>query len=139
MNSNPTIERDELGFTQSDYEDKQRLVDKVGKEVDLLDGWDITVEQIDHINNISSAAHNLAVYAFYDVNFKRLQRSAYAFLRWNEHFISVVSVEDLLHQVYIDLLCGFLKLPKDGKQIKRTIAVCFQFAAVGGLEGVNVG
>ena len=134
-------ERDELGFTPSDYEDMQKLADLEGKLNDtLLNGWDITPEQITLINSPLHPFHNVAVIAFYDVNFKRLWRMAFNYLAPTSHnhcLIAVVSYEDLLQQVFADLLCGSLKLPHNTEEISKAIYRCFRFTAVGGLEGVE--
>lgn len=131
---------DELGFTPSDYYDMQQLLDKNGKLNDtLLNGWDITQEQIKLINCDSHPLHSAAVIAFYDVNYERLYkmaRGALASVRFSA-LISVISYEDLLQQLFCDLLGGWLKLPHDTKLISAAIYHCFRFAAVGGLEGVD--
>lgn len=134
-------ERDELGFTPSDYGDMQKLADREGKLNDTLsDGWDVTPEQITLINSPRHPLHGVAVCAFYDVNFKRLLRMAFSFLSPKSHghcLIAVVSYEDLLQQVFVDLLGGFLKLPHDTERVGTAIYKCFRYTAVGGLEGVE--
>lgn len=136
-----TEERDELGFTQSDYCDMQNLADKDGKLNDTLSsGWDVTPGQITLINSPRHPLHRVAVIAFYDVNFKRLFRMAFSFLSpksRNHNLVAIVNYEDLLQQVFADLLGGFLKLPHDTEQIRSAIYKCFRYAAVGGLEGVE--
>lgn len=131
---------DELGFTLSDYCDMQKLAEQNGKLNDtLLSDWDITPEQITLINSPRHPFHAVAVTAFYDVNYKRLKRMARAFLAPTSHFhnlISVINYEDLLQQVFADLLGGFLKLPHDTERIRIAIYKCFRYTAVGGLEGV---
>lgn len=131
--------RDALGFTFSDYLDMQALKDKDGKLNDtLMSGWDITPEQITLINNPRHPLHRAAVIAFYDVNFKRLRRMAFSFLSptsRNGYLISVISCEDLLQQVFADMLGGFLKLSHDSERIRTAIYKCFRYTAVGGLEG----
>lgn len=128
-------ECDELGFTPSDYYDMQKLKDREGKMNDaLLGGFDISSEQIDLINNKLHPFHSVAVICFYDVNYSLLRRMAYRFLTLtNESLKSVVSYEDLLQQLFVDLLSGFLKFSFDFKQIRSAIYNCFKFAAVGGL------
>lgn len=132
---------DELGFTPSDYNDMQKLKDREGKLSDtLLSGWDVTPEQITLINSPCHPLHRVAVIAFYDVNFKRLFRMACSFLSpksCNHSLIAVVSYEDLLQQVFADLLDGCLKLPHNTEKICSAIYKCFRYAAVGGLEGVD--
>ena len=132
---------DELGFTISDYCDMQKLAEQEGKLNDtLLSDWDITPEQITLINSPFHPFHAVAVTAFYDVNYKRLKRMARAFLAPLSCFhnlISVISYEDLLQQVFADMLGGFLKLPHDTEKIKNAIYKCFRYAAVGGLEGLD--
>lgn len=132
---------DELGFTPSDYCDMQALKDKDGKLNDtLLSGWDVTPEQITLINNPRHPFHGIAVYAFYDVNYKRLKAMAYNALSYGNVFyrlIAVVNYEDLLQQLFCDLLGGWLKLPHDTEKIRQAIYRCFYYTAVGGLEGVD--
>ncbi len=132
---------DELGFTMSDYCDMQQLADRQGKLNDiLLSGWDVTHEQITLINSPLHPLHRVAVIAFYDVNFKRLFHMAFSFLspkRRNHSLIAIVSYEDLLQQLFADLLGCFLKLPHDTERINSAIYKCFRYAAVGGLEGVE--
>lgn len=95
-------ERDELGFTPSDYEDMQKLAEREGKLGDVLqDGWDVTPEQIALINNPCHPLHRIAVIAFYDVNYERLRRMAVSFLS-NEHhsyLTTIADYEDLLQQL----------------------------------------
>lgn len=133
-------ERDELGFTPSDYEDMQKLAEREGKLGDVLqDGWDVSPEQITLINSPCHPLHRIAVIAFYDVNFKRLRRMAVSFLS-NEHhsyLTTIADYEDLLQQVFCDLLGGFLKLPHDNEEIRAAIYKCFNYTAVGGLEGLE--
>lgn len=132
--------RDELGFTLSDYEDMQKLAEREGKLGDILqDGWDVTSEQITILNSPCHPLHRIAVIAFYDVNYNRLRCMAISFLSNSHHnyLINIVDYEDLLQQVFCDLLCGFLKLPHDTGRIKQAIYRCFKYTAVGGLEGLE--
>ena len=135
--------RDKLGFTPSDYENMQKLVDKHGKQGDdLRDGWDITPEQITLINSPAHPFHKVAVTTFYDTNYRRLVDMGYGFIRFCrvgrlKGLLSVVSLEDLLQQVFCDLLGGWLKLPHNTERISTAIFKCFRYSAVGGLEGVE--
>ncbi len=131
-------ERDELGFTQSDYSDMQKLADREGKLGDILqDGWDVTPEQITLINSPLHPLHRLAVITFYDVNYIRLHKMAYCFLQHAEYLIGLIEIDDLLQQAFCDLLGGWLKLPHNTEQIANAIYRCFRYTAVGGLEGVE--
>lgn len=134
-------ERDELGFTQSDYSDMQKLAEREGKLNDtLLSGWDVTPEQITLINSPCHPLHRVAVIAFYDVNYKRIYYMARNALTYGKAFsrlTTVISYEDLLQQVFCDLLGGFLKLPHNAEKIGKAIYRCFYYTAVGGLEGVE--
>lgn len=134
-------ERDELGFTPSDYGDMQKLADREGKLNDTLsDGWDVTPEQITLINSPRHPLHGVAVCAFYDVNYKRIYHMARNSLSYGKvlsRLTAVISYEDLLQQVFADLLGGFLKLPHDTEKIRQAIYRCFYYTAVGGLEGVE--
>ncbi len=132
--------RDRLGFTPSDYEAMQTAAEKDGKLNDsLLNGWDVTPEQITLINSPSHPLHRVAVITFYDVNLKRLYRMAIGFLKHDnrEYLTDIVSYEDLLHQLFCDMLGGWLKLPHNTEKIDTAIYRCFTYAAVGGLEGVE--
>lgn len=132
---------DELGFTMSDYCDMQQLADRQGKLNDtLLSGWDVTHEQITLINSPLHPLHRVAVIAFYDVNYKRIYNMARNALTYGKAFsrlTAVISYEDLLQQVFADLLGGFLKLPHDTEKIQQALRRCFYYTAVGGLEGVD--
>ena len=130
---------DELGFTSSDYCDMQTLKDKDGKLNDKqLSGWDVTPEQITLINNPRHPLHRVAVIAFYDVNYKRLKAMSLGFFnKANEGIKKIVSNEDLLQQLFCDLLSGCFKLPHKSEHISNGIFKCFRYAAVGGLEGVE--
>lgn len=134
-------ERDELGFTQTDYSDMQKLADRDGKLNDtLLSGWDVTPEQITLINSPRHPLHRVAVITFYDVNYKRIyymSRNALTYGKAFSRLTAVISYEDLLQQVFADLLGGFLKLPHDTEKIRQAIYRCFYYTAVGGLEGVD--
>lgn len=134
-------ERDELGFTPSDYGDMQKLKERDGKLNDTLsDGWDVTPEQITLINSPRHPLHRVAVMAFYDVNYKRIYfmaRNALSYGKAFSRLTAVISYEDLLQQVFADLLGGFLKLPHNTEKIRQAIYRCFYYTAVGGLEGVE--
>ena len=134
-------ERDELGLIPLDYEAMQQASERAGKLGDELQyGWDINSEQRRYINDTSSAFHSVAVNAFYDVNFIRLRKMAFKFLAVDSHYhclITCIDVEDLLQQVYCDLLSGYLKLPRNSQRISKAIYKCFRYTAVGGLEGVE--
>lgn len=129
--------RDGLGFTPSEYFVMQCRLDNQGKQNEtLMNGWDITREQISLINDCNHWLHRVAVIAFYDVNYNFLRCMAYRFLSpigKNYRLISVVSPEDLLQQLFCDMLSGHLKLPKETEKIRSAIYECFRFAAVGGL------
>lgn len=119
----------------------QKLAERDGKLNDtLLSGWDVTPEQITLINNPRHPLHRVAVIAFYDVNYNRIYNMARRSLRYGKAYsrlIAIISYEDLLQQVFCDLLGGFLKLPHNTEKIRAAIYRCFYYTAVGGLEGVN--
>ena len=141
MKKSKEIERDELGFIPSDYDDMQKVADKSGIVGDsLIGGFDITAEQIKLINGNNRVLRGIAVNCFYFVNIRLLRKMAYSFLRQNVYFVQIVEIEDLLHQLYVDLFGGYVKFELDVKQIRTAIYRCFKFTAVGGLEVLeNVG
>ena len=102
-----------------------------------LCGWNITPEQIRFINIPFHALHAVNVFRFYEDNLTRLQRMANAFMRNHIYLFAIVSAEDLVQQLYCDLLGGVLKLPAKPEQIRKAIYKSFRYAAVGGLEGVE--
>lgn len=127
-------ERDELGFTASDYFEIQRLTDKRGARGDSLIGrFDITPEQIALINGGGAITRKIAVDCFYFSNLRVLRKMAYSFMQNNERLTSVVNYEDLIQQLYVDLCAGYIKLKQNEKQIRNAIYDCFKLAAVGGL------
>lgn len=134
-------ERDELGFTLSDYFDMQQLKDQDGKTNETLtNGWDVTPEQITLINNPHHPMHRIAVIAFYDVNFKLLNRLACGYVYSDKtppRFKTIVNQEDLLQQLFCDLLSGDLKLPHNPQMLRKKIIWSFKYALVGGMEGVE--
>jgi hypothetical protein len=126
---------DKLGFTPSDYE---RMQSKTDEEKTTFGDWDITAEMKEQINDISAPLHYTAVVCFFDANYKHLLFMAYGFLRkQRDSFRVLVEAEDLVQQVFVDLSCGYLKLPYDNKKIAKAICTCYRFTPVGGLEGLD--
>ncbi len=130
--------RDKLGFTFEEYYAMQELadLDKANAAEGAENGWFVSKEQIDLINAPENPFHSIAVLCFFDANQTRLKRLACAFLRWRQELCVIVDAEDLFHQAYCDMLCGYLKLPHDTKGISHALCRCYDYAAVGGLEGV---
>lgn len=98
--------------------------------------WNVTPEQIARINAGDHAA--LESFYFDPSNYQRLISLAYRFMRHNCFLFAVVSWEDLMQQVYCDLLTGMAKLRPFDRAISRVIFHSFQYAAVGGLEEVFI-
>lgn len=126
-------QRDALGFTLSDYFDMQRLKDKEGIAVDGESGFDITAEQVRLINGNDSVLRKVAADCFYFANLRVLHKMAFSFLKHNSRLLVIVSREDLLQQVYVDLCDGYIKLSTDAKRIRYALYDCFKLAAIGGL------
>ncbi len=127
-------QKDELGFTLSDYCDMQRLKEKEGIAGNSLIGdFDITAEQVRLLNGNDRTLRKLAADCFYFANLRLLRKMAYSFLQHNARLSVIVCRDDLLHQVYVDLCCGYIKLKAKQEQIRNAIYDCFRLAAVGGL------
>lgn len=98
--------------------------------------WRVTPEQVARINICDRAA--IDEFYFDAGNFKRLSCSAWSFLRHNPSFRVVISAEDLLQQVYCDLITGFIKFRPFDTAISWAVFKSFRFAAVGGLDEVAI-
>ena len=96
--------------------------------------WKTTPEQVARIN----AGEQAAVDDFYFDNFNRIRAAARACLRRNYYVISVVSYEDLMQQVYVDLRTGVIKLRPFDKAINGAIYRSFRYAPVGGADDVYI-
>lgn len=127
-------ERDALGYTLWDYFDMQRLKDKKGIAGDSLVGaFDVTDEQIRLINSGDRILRKIAADCFYFANLRLIRKMAYVFLQNNKRLKTIVSYEDLIQQLYVDLCCGYVKLNTDKKKLLAAIYDCFKLAAIGGL------
>jgi len=128
-------ERDELGFMLGDYFDMQRLKDKTGIAGNSFVGaFDITPEQIGLINGNDRILRKIAADCFYFTNLRLICKMAYVFLQNNKRLKMIVSYEDLIQQLYVDLCAGYIKFSATQKQIRCAIYDCFKLAAIGGLE-----
>lgn len=96
--------------------------------------WKTTPEQVARIN----AGDRAALDAFYFDNLQRLTFSALRYMRNNAYVQAVVSYEDLIQQVYVDLRAGILKLRPFDKAICKAVFTSFRFAAVGGLDELYI-
>ena len=98
--------------------------------------WNVTPEEIARIN----AGNREALDAFYfDAdNLRRIKYSAYSFMRKNFFLLSVISWEDLVQQVYCDLVTGMTKLKPYDRAISQAIFNSFRYAAVGGLDEIFI-
>ena len=79
--------------------------------------WKTTPEQVARIN----AGEQAAVDEFYFENYKRIRNCAWSCLRRDYYLISVVSYEDLMQQVYVELRTGIIKLRPFDKAITAAI------------------
>lgn len=96
--------------------------------------WHTTSEEIARIN----AGEREAVDNFYFNNLKRLTFSAYRYLRHNPYVKAIVSYEDLLNQVYLELRTGAIKLRPFDAGISQAIFHAFRYAAVGGFDEIYI-
>ncbi|MDE7159063.1 MAG: hypothetical protein K2N74_05755, partial [Clostridiales bacterium] len=126
--------RDELGFTPEDYENMQELHDHKGVQGDtLLDGYDVTKEQIQAINE----KDRFAIDMFFYVNEKRIRNLAYKFLRDHGYIVSpqfapLLTIDDCVNQAYLDMRRGFLRFEYKEKYISALLCHSFYYALVGG-------
>ncbi|MBQ8375039.1 MAG: hypothetical protein IJX98_05660 [Clostridia bacterium] len=96
--------------------------------------WKVTPEQVARIN----AGDREALDAFYFDNYKRLYYCALRHLFHEQGIRVIVERDDLLNQVYVDLLTGLLKLRPYDRAINRAIFRSFRFAAVGGIDEIYI-
>ena len=71
-------------------------------------------------------------------NFIRIRFCAYRFIRHNDFVKTVVSYEDLMHQVYCDLGTRLLKFRPYDEAISSAIYRSFKYAAVGGIDEIYI-
>lgn len=98
--------------------------------------WRTTSEEIARIN----AGEREALDAFYfeGENYRRLQAYARSFFRKVPYFRPIISEEDLMQQLYCDLLTGLLKLRPYDRAINSAIFHSFRYAAVGGIDEIYI-
>ncbi len=126
--------KDELGFTSEDYEHMQAITARDGIQGDtLLDGWDITEEQVAAINT----GDRFAIDMFFYVNEQRMRRLAAYFLRTHGYVVSpmfspMLTVDDCVNQAYVDMRRGFLYFEYKPKYISGLLCHSFYYAPVGG-------
>ena len=96
--------------------------------------WHTTPEEIARIN----AGDRKAVDDFYFNNLKRLTCSAYRYMRNNPYVKAIVSYEDLLNQVYVELRTGVIKLRPFDAGISQAVFHSFRYAAVGGFDEIYI-
>ena len=96
--------------------------------------WKVTPQQITLINLCDREALD----KFYFDNAFRLKSLAGIFFRRSQYLKSIISIEDLMQQLYVDFRCGMLKLKPFDKAIGRAIFNSFQYAAVGGIDHVYI-
>lgn len=103
---------------------------------EVIEKWQTSAEEIERIN----AGDREAVNAFYRDNFRYLRNLAWSFYHRHtrEAVRVIVSPEDMLQQVYIDLAGGLLKLYSSDKLIGRALCHSFRYAAVGGIDEIYI-
>ena len=103
---------------------------------EVIEKWQTSAEEIERIN----AGDREAVNAFYRDNFRYLRNLAWSFYHRHtrEAVRVIVSPEDMLQQVYIDLAGGLLKLCSSDKLIGRALCHSFRYAAVGGIDEIYI-
>ena len=97
---------------------------------DKWQGWKITDEQAEAINNDSAEARNW----FYVANLPRIRRMAYGAMQ--NHWLSGADVEDMVSTVYLDMALWTYrnKTPiKNGADISHFVFKSFGFAPYGGV------
>ncbi len=138
-----TVERANIDFTallNAAIETKRAEEVKRYETESVPDGevltWNTTPEEIAQIN----AGNRVAVDRFYfdEVNYNHIKSSAYCFFRREQRFKAIISIEDLMQQVYLDLATGLIKLRAFNRGISGAIFASFRFAPVGGLDEVYI-
>lgn len=131
--------RDALGFTSDDYIRMQAEADNVGARarqafVPMLDGWELSEELREQINDVHARFHYAAVICFIESNRRRLFFLALSFMR-KRLYIGRYEPEEFIDALFVDLICGHLQLPSEN--IGKAIAKSYRYMEVGGLEGVE--
>lgn len=90
--------------------------------------WNTTPEEVARINSGDLEAVN----AFYFRNELHIKYAVYAFFRKNRRFKTIIELYDLMHQFYIDMATGAVKLRPWDKAICRSALYSFRYAAIGG-------
>lgn len=121
------------------YVDKAAEINACYEDITEVDGFKITAEQCNAMNN----GDREAIDKFFAENERRLIRLARYVLRhdgisilWDRVFNrwqpAVVEVGDCLNQFYVDLRCGFHVLTVESRRISRAASYSFKYAGVGG-------
>lgn len=121
---------------------KRKKMDEIAKQLETDDEtpagavltWHATPEQIRQIN----AGERSAVDKFYFDNYERLKMSAYRFMRNNAYLKAVISYEDLLNQIYVDLRSGVIRLRPFDKAIGLAVFTSYRYAPVGGYDEIYI-
>ncbi len=105
-------------------------------EGETLTGWNTTPEEIARIN----AGDREAVNRFYfdERNYEHIKFCGFSFFRKEQRFKSIINIDDLMQQVYVDLASGMIKLRAFDRGISGAIYTSFRFAPVGGLDEVFI-
>lgn len=94
----------------------------------------VTSEEVAKIN----AGEREAIDAFFFGNYERIKACAYLYLRRNRYLQAIITWEDLVNQLYVDLAYGSIKLRPYDRAISSTIFHSYRYAAVGGAEEIYV-
>lgn len=144
METNGMPERAEVDFTamflqalaEAREAEAAKLTEAEEAPAGFLQKWKTSAGEIARIN----AGDPEAVNAFYFENYGHLLCLARSFYHRHtrEAVRVIVSPEDMLQQVYIDLAGGLLKLYPSDKLIGRALCHSFRYAAVGGIDEIYI-
>lgn len=137
--------RDALGFTITDYMRMQAEADRRAARawqefVPMVDGWELSEELREQINDVHARYHYAAVICFIESNRNHLAAIAANFIlkRYNTFDFGAIGCypDEYIDSLFIDLMCGYLQLPAE--KIGKAIAKSYRYMEVGGLEGVEL-
>ena len=94
----------------------------------------VTSKEVAKIN----AGEREAIDAFFFANYERIKACARLYLRRNRYLQAIISWEDLVNQLYVELAYGSIKLRPYDKAITSCIFHSYRFTAVGGADEIYV-
>ena len=121
------------------YVDKAAEINAGYEDITEVDGFKITAEQCNAMNN----GDREAIDKFFAENGRRLMYIARYVLRhdgiiiqldkkYNRYMPALVEIEECINQFYIDLRRGFHVLTMVSKHISRAASYSFKYVGVGG-------